>query len=154
TLIHYCTSNTFPSILRNAIANVLSELVAIGATSESLVSYDKAVEAERTSENTRLANGDYSVDPLLTKLDRIFNIAHLDEKAHNRLCSAFSKPFHECAYCYSDVVYVLHQLRKSGMRLGIVSNTPWGAPSTSWRADLDKFNLACLIHVATFCSDV
>lgn len=69
-------------------------------------------------------------------------------------CQAFLGPIFERAQPNLDAPRVLAELRRRGVKTGIVSNTPWGSPAVAWRAELDRHGLLDKVDAVVFCVDV
>jgi putative hydrolase of the HAD superfamily len=63
-------------------------------------------------------------------------------------------PIFACAKLDVEAPRVLAELRRRGVKTGIVSNTPWGSPAAAWRAELDRHGLLDKVDAVVFCVDV
>lgn len=70
------------------------------------------------------------------------------------MCRAFMGPIFKLGVVYDDVPGALADLRDRGLRLAVVSNTPWGSPAHLWREELDGLGIAPMVDAMFFCRDV
>lgn len=101
----------------------------------------------------RLATWDFFPHPVRL-LPVLFPQAALDARTKERLTTAFLEPIFATAAMDPDALATLGALRAAGFRTAIVSNTPWGSPAQSWRAELARHNLLAAVDAAVFCVDV
>jgi putative hydrolase of the HAD superfamily len=70
------------------------------------------------------------------------------------MCRHFTRPIFGRGQCYPDALPVLEALRSAGLKMAIVSNTPWGSPGALWREELSRLDLTTRVDVTVFCTDV
>lgn len=148
TLASYYTRDEFPPILRQSILEVRSELQQLGLLRLDSESMWQAVQEENYE------SSDYRVRPLVGRLTRIFALEPTQAlELGPQLCRAFLKPIMARSALYPDTLPTLHELRHRGLRLGIVSNAPWGSPAEPWHAELARLGLNACVDDALFCSE-
>ena len=76
-----------------------------------------------------------------------------DELLH-AMSQRFLEPIFATARPNPEAAPVLRRIRALGLKLAIVSNTPWGSPSAAWRDELRRWGLLELVDEAVFCVDV
>jgi putative hydrolase of the HAD superfamily len=64
------------------------------------------------------------------------------------------RPIFDLARPEPQTPTVLEGLRRRGIKTAIVSNTPWGSPSSMWRTELDRHGLLESVDAVVFCVDV
>jgi HAD superfamily hydrolase (TIGR01509 family) len=147
TLVQYYEREQFPPILAQGMENVYALLSHLSARSL------QEVQAVAMTENREQPDG--RVCPLHERLARIFGLGEpLPEHMREDVALAFLKPIFACAKKYDDVDPTLLALRAKGYRLAIVSNTPWGSPSSLWADELKRLGLAHAVDLSLFCVDV
>jgi len=150
TLVSYYTRDQWPDILAAGISQVAEGLRARGLLRVAPQELPARVAAERGS------GTDHRVRPLAGRLARVFGLTveeMADELAED-LCRRFMRPIFATARRYDDVLPVLAELRRRGLRLGILSNTPWGSPAGLWREEIARHDLTRAVDEAVFCEDV
>jgi len=150
TLVSYYTSAQWPGILDRCIGEVAAYLRDAGRLRVDAESLPERVQAERPE------RPDHRVKPLEGRLARIFGLSE-DELAGQpglEVCRRFLGPIFALARRYDDALPTLAELRRRGIRTGILSNTPWGSPAEPWRAELDRHGLMAAVDVVVFCRDV
>ncbi|MBN2336428.1 HAD family hydrolase [Candidatus Bathyarchaeota archaeon] len=146
TLVSYYQRHEFPSILREAIGNCVTELNAKGiATPDEHVVWERVREQDHGSPRNR-------VYPLGERLSAIFGVD--DPILLDMLCAEFMHPIFRTARLHGDAKPTLKELRRRGVKTAIISNTPWGSPPRLWRPELDRHGLTGLVDAAVFCGDV
>jgi len=70
------------------------------------------------------------------------------------LTAAFLQPIFATAVVDPEALATLTSLRAHGFATAIVSNTPWGSPAPSWRAELARHDLLSAVDATVFCGDV
>jgi len=149
TLARYFERSEFPDILKQAITEVQNYLRQKG-----LLSISTRIMWQRVREEDHEAR-DYRVRPLERRLVRIFQ---LDEPVSSGLvmsmCRCFMKPIFARGRCYEDTLPTLRELRSTGFKTAIVSNTTWGSPATLWREEIKRLGLDVYVDAAVFCRDV
>jgi HAD superfamily hydrolase (TIGR01509 family) len=98
--------------------------------------------------------GSPKVKELEGRLCRIFDVPESDHRLVDGMCRSFLKPTFARARVYDDVFITLNRLRADGVRMAIVSNTPWGSPAHIWREELDRLRITRLVEAGFFCRDV
>jgi putative hydrolase of the HAD superfamily len=147
TLAAYYRREEFQAILERALDNVIAELGARGAPTADR----DAVLAAAAAENREAS--DFRVLPMPERLARIFGLA-ADDPVLDVLCARFLEPTFAIARVYDDAAPVLAQLREAGFRIAIVSNAPWGSPSSLWRREIERLGLASLVDSVVLCGEV
>ena len=150
TLVSYYTREQWPAILEEAIASVSACLRERGTA------VPKAAEVARRIQAENHESQDYRVRPLEERLARIFGLTPADtgQPELMTLCRCFLAPIFALARRYDDALPVLAELRRRGLRTGILSNTPWGSPAGPWREELDRHGLLTTVDEVVFCRDV
>ena len=144
TLVCYYTREQWPTVLKEAIAEVTGYLRGLGQLTLDVGELPARVEAERGERD------DFHVEPLAQRLARIFHLPEVDLEA----CRCFMKPLFARAKLYDDTLPTLAELRRRGFKTGILSNTPWGSPAELWREELARHRLLHAVDVVVFCRDV
>lgn len=146
TLVSYYAASDFAPILRKCLHGCVRVLAPTTFLDEDeLLKHALTLNAERA---------DYAVWPLCERLAVLFGDAVSESTAQDRLTAAFLEPIFATAIADPAALIVLASLRERGFRTAIVSNTPWGTPARSWRAELARHNLLAAVDVAVFCTDV
>jgi putative hydrolase of the HAD superfamily len=148
TLVRYFESYEFPAILQKSLSAVSKSLLETAHPAEPA----DVIRQRAAAEDHEAA--DYRTRPLEGRLARIFSIEPADRALLETLARTFLTPIFELAAMYDDTPPLLKALRKRGLRLGIVSNTPWGSPASLWQEELQRLGLAKWIDAAVFCRDV
>ena len=149
TLVSYYTREQWPGVLSEAIDAVAGLLERHGRLRVPRDDLPARVEPERGEV------GDHRVRPLAGRLGRIFGLS-ADElpRLADEACQAFLAPTFAVARLHKDVLPTLAELRRRGVRTGILSNTPWGSPGDLWRGELARHGLLDAVDAAVFCTDV
>jgi hypothetical protein len=134
TLVQYLRWGEFPAILRESINQVKTAVLDLGYAVPSDLEIQRRVQAE----NHESKNG--RVRPLEMRLSHIFGLkrGHIDQSTWFEICRAFLQPFFAVSKIYPDTHPALDHFGKQGYRIGILSNSPWGAPSQSWCDELAR----------------
>lgn len=150
TLVSYYTREQWPGILDRSIGEVAEYLHGRGLMRVDAGELPGRVAAERGEEN------DHRVRPLGERLARIFKLSQgeLGDETIRDMCRCFMKPVFATARRYDDALPTLEELRRRGLRLGILSNTPWGSPAELWREELRRHGLTDAADELAFCVDV
>lgn len=149
TLAAYYHPSEFGPILKDAIGAVRDELSRRGLCQVSL----EAAVAAAVIENREAA--DHRFTPMVDRLERIFQVALAhDPSLVEAACERFLGPIFAVGRVYDDTLPSLAQLRSAGVRVGIVSNAPWGSPPKSWRRELQRLNLSAAVDAVVLCGDV
>lgn len=148
TLVSYYGSSRFPPILRSCLRRALSAAgLSVSALDEQGL-FEHAMRLNKERE-------DLAVRPLADRLQELF--CPYAELTHTKLadvCGAFLEPIFGCAKLDVAAPHVLEELRRGGVKTGIVSNTPWGSPASSWKAELARHGLLDHVDAVVFCVDV
>jgi len=148
TLIGYYRPQEFPSILRQCLRSL------VAATGLTLAEVD----AERMFAHAMRLNRereDHAVRPLESRIrERLQGHIDLNNNELADACRAFLGPIFACAKPDLEALRVLAELRGRGMKMCIVSNTPWGSPAAAWREELDRHGLLDKVDAVVFCVDV
>ena len=128
---------------------------AIGETAKFLASRSGVLRVSAEGIGPRVSaelreREDLRVKPLEERLARIFDLPRVDLDA----CRAFMRPLFARSRVYEDAPPALSGLRARGVRLGILSNTPWGSPAELWREELARLGLSGAVDAVVFCRDV
>ncbi|MGH8218646.1 MAG: HAD family hydrolase [Steroidobacteraceae bacterium] len=144
TLVSYYRADEFPTILRRCLAACVAELKheAHSARDEEL--FRRALGLNHESR-------DHAVRPLVARLATLFPECENDTLTLERLSTAFLRPIFATAILDSEAISVLQTLRDGGIRLAIVSNTPWGSAAAAWRAELERHGLLRAVDATVFC---
>ncbi len=147
TLVGYYTHEQWPGVLAESIAEAAAFLREGGRLRVPEADLPARAEAERGG------SPDERVKPLEGRLERIFALepGDLDEQAMRGLCQRFLAPTFARAVLYDDVLPTLAEIRRRGLRTGILSNTPWGSPGWLWREELARHGLDAAVDAAAFC---
>jgi len=150
TLVQYYTRAEFPAVLSEALDQVRRFL----AERHVPLPPESEIQQRTVEENHEAA--DYRVRPLENRLRRIFQLEgeSASEEILLSLCRRFLLPIFARARRCPDAVPVLRELRASGLKLAIVSNSPWGSPAALWREELERHGLAERVDAVVFCRDV
>jgi len=150
TLAAYYERNEFSGLRDEGIARAAQLLRRHGGFIPLPAELARRVESEDFEAE------DLRVRPLERRLTAVFAGAGqaLDSRLLEELCTAFMAPIFARGTLFDDALVILGELRGQGLRLGLVSNTPWGSPATLWRAELDRLRLTGQLDCAVFCRDV
>jgi len=148
TLIGYYRLSEFPPILQRCVRCAFAAVgVSLSATEAAQV-FEHAMRLNRERE-------DLVVRPLESRLRELLHgHARPDDDSVGDACRAFLEPIFQCATPNIEAPYVLAELRRRGVKTGIVSNTPWGSPAAAWREELARHGLLDKVDAAVFCVDV
>ena len=149
TLVMYFTREQWPAILEEAIAGVVGVLRARGLPVVEGAPLAAAVEAQRGE------CADHAVRPLADRLAAIFGLdgGRTDAALVDAMSRAFLTPIFATARPADDVHDALRRLRADGLKVGILSNTPWGTPGALWRDELARHGLLEAVDAVVFCTD-
>lgn len=147
TLVRYYELADFPGILQSAITGTRSYL----QQHQQLDNSEEELAQRVAAENHEAPN--YEVRPLEQRLCRIFGIDSDNSEIIDGACRAFMRPIFDLAWIYPDVLPVLDELRSTGCRVGIVSNSPWGSPASLWREEAARLGLSNRVDEVIFCRD-
>jgi putative hydrolase of the HAD superfamily len=149
TLVAYFSHDQWPAVRTRAIeavADLLDERGLLRIERDALA--DCIERGRGESEPNR-------VNPLADRLRAVFDLpadevtGELDEA----MAEAFCRPLFACGRVYDDTLPVLTELRRRGVRTGILSNTPWGTPGALWRRELERLGLVSAVDEVAFCTD-
>lgn len=148
TLVGYYTSTEFPSVLRRCLRQCLEERGRSCDAGREEALFERALRLNPE-------RADFAVRPLGDRLRELFDgQGALDDDALANLTGAFLKPIFAMGQRYSQTPIVLEWLRRRGVKTAIVSNTPWGSPSSAWRTELARHGLLESVDAVVFCVDV
>jgi putative hydrolase of the HAD superfamily len=148
TLVRYYQSSEFPPILRCCLRQALS---AAGISVSKLDEHQLFAHAMQLNKE----RDDLTVRPLAHRLQELFcPHAELTNTQMADVCRAFLEPIFASAKPDVAAPRVLEALRRGGVKTGIVSNTPWGSPASSWKEELARHSLLDKVDVVVFCVDV
>lgn len=150
TLAAYFTREQWPDILDEAIGEVAAYLAARGLMGVGRDGLSERVQVERGEKDA------HRVRPLADRLKRIFKLSRdeLSDAVEMEMCRCFMKPIFAVGRRYDDALPALAELKRRGLRTGILSNTPWGSPAQLWREELARLGLLDAVDEAVFCVDV
>ena len=150
TLVDFFQLEEFPYLLKKSLSNV-----------SCLLNKKKLLTVNNTELKKIIPSVDYekknnSVFPLFERLNIIYNLSKLklSNEAINEIHQEFSKPIFANYTIFEDTLPTLNKLTEMKLKIGIISNTPWGMPSFLWKNELKRMNLFNYFDVITFCSDV
>ena len=143
TLVDFYRREEFPEILARAVTRAAQALGEGSRLPPDLWARVKQEDKERQ---------DLRVRPLEGRLSRIFRTSDPDRL--ESACRAFTEVIVEGARTRPGSAEVLAALRDRGLSLGLISNSPWGAPARYWREDLCLRGLQDLLDMDLFCRDV
>ena len=146
TLVSYYAAADFAPVLRACLRTCVSVLPAEVETDES--------ELERRALELNRERKDHAVWPLEERLKILFGGFAADPATLKRLATAFLQPIFGAAVVDPQARPVLAALRSRGLRVAIVSNTPWGSSAEDWRTELARHGLLAAVDAAVFCVDV
>ena len=146
TLISYYSREEFSGILEEAINNCVEQI----KKDRQLLVSDEII-WKRVKEHNHGSPGN-KVYPMEERLGSIFQID--DQEKLIELCKVFMKPILETSRLYDDVLPVLRELKRRDYKTAILTNTPWGCPSSIWLSELDRYGLSEYIDEAVCCVDV
>jgi len=149
TLAAYYQRREFVALRDEGVARVTRLLRRHGGSLPQTAELARRVAAEDYEAT------DQRVRPLELRLARIFagSTAELAAGLLNEMCAAFLAPIFARGTLYDDALPALRELRGRGLKLGLVSNTPWGSPAELWQAELGRLGLDGLLDSAVFCRD-
>ncbi len=142
TLVEYYKAADFHAILDEALLDIQTFLFE-----KLAITFDEVTVGKRADEENR-ESGDNRVRPLEDRLAVIFQLGELT-KEHAfmmNLCKRFLKPILAKSHVFDDTIPVLDELKGLGLKLGIVSNTPWGSPGILWREELGRVGIAKYVN--------
>jgi HAD superfamily hydrolase (TIGR01509 family) len=148
TLVGYYRSDEFPAILRRCLRNMVAAAGLTLAEGDEARMFEHAMRLNRERE-------DHAVRPLAGRIRALLQ-GHvvLNDLQLADVCRAFLRPIFDRAMPDLEAPGVLAELRRRGVKTGIVSNTPWGSPAAAWRAELDRHGLLDKVDAVVFCVDV
>lgn len=149
TLVSYYRSSDFYPILRRSVAAIGAVVREHGRSFDIDAAFGRAKTLNRENDDGR-------VWPLAERLIELVGEADgaVSQELIDELIDAFLEPIFSTAKLDSQALDVLRQLRSSGLKTAIVSNTPWGSPSVQWRDELARLGLLNLVDEVVFCVDV
>jgi putative hydrolase of the HAD superfamily len=148
TLVSYFTREQWPGVLDEAIGEVCELVSGWDMPQIPPAELPQRVQAERREQQ------DHRVRPLAGRLRRILDLPPgMADGAMTEVCRAFMRPIFACGRRYEETLAVLAELRRRGVRAGILSNTPWGSPGELWREELARHELLDAVDEAVFCTD-
>ena len=146
TLVGYYDLAEFPPILAQCLGRVC-DVLSLSKTDDSFL------DLYRRAALLNSEAADHVVQPLVARLQALFGAA-LPASQHDAVAAAFVEPIFARAKLDPQTLPVLHALRERGVRVGLVSNTPWGSSASAWRAELSRHGLLALLDAVVFCVDV
>jgi putative hydrolase of the HAD superfamily len=146
TLVAYYAAADFGPVLRGCLRTCVSVLPPEAETD--------ANDLERRALELNVERQDHAVWPLEERLKVLFQGFTPDPATLRRLATAFMQPIFATAVADPQALPVLAALRQRGLRLAIVSNTPWGSAAEDWRTELARHGLLAAVDAAVFCADV
>jgi len=99
---------------------------------------------------------DYRVRRLEDRLMKVFEIkpGTLSPTMMLNLGRAYLRPFLSLGHRFEDAIPTLSALRNMGLKIGVVSNLPWGCQTEIFREELIRFGILPLVDKSIFCRDV
>lgn len=146
TLVSYYAAADFGPVLRACLRSCVSVLPPGTETDES--------DLERRALELNRERKDHAVWRLEERLKILFGGFTADPATLKRLATAFLQPIFGTAVVDPQARPVLAALRDRGLRVAIVSNTPWGSSAEDWRTELARHGLLATVDAAVFCVDV
>lgn len=147
TLVHYYRKEEFGPILAEALAAVRREIGDPTERTWPELLQVASQQRERPDRRVTLLR-----DRLTALWGRELGVdLELHELALER---AFLAPIFATARAENTAIGVLGRLHAAGLRLGLVSNTPWGSPRDLWIEELDRHGLTRFFGTIVFCVDV
>ncbi len=145
TLVSYYHKDEFLPVLRHSIQAclLLLESKAIKADFEDMLDRAIAQDAGRA---------DHRVTPIEQRLAAIFPAEA--NRYMPELVAAFMEPPFATARILPGAIELLQSLNNKGLPMLLMSNTPWGSPSSLWRQHLEDIGLAPWFQELVFCMDV
>jgi putative hydrolase of the HAD superfamily len=149
TLVSYYKPDDFYPILKTSVA-------AIGAVAREHGRPFDVDAAYAHAKTLNRENDDGRVWPLTERLAALIGeqAGTLSEQLVNELIDAFLGPIFSTAKVDPQAIPVLEHLRASGLKTAIVSNTPWGSPSSRWLGELSRLGLLHRVDEVVLCVDV
>lgn len=148
TLAEYYESAAYPELLPRCIGEAGVFLEGRGVSLPPSEPLRKTVDVENREA------GDHRVRPLEQRLLRIFRPPEPSCAWVEGLCRAFMKPIFDLGRLCDDAQPTLRTLRARGLRLGVVSNAPWGCPASLCHEESARLGLPALVDHVVFCTDV
>jgi putative hydrolase of the HAD superfamily len=150
TLVRYYGRAEWPAIRDEGLRDVAAYLDANGLLRVRPAEVSEAADRERSLEPP-----DSRVRPLEERIRAIFRLGEsVDELLVREACGRFLRGTFAVAHRYEDTLPVLDALRARGLRLAILSNTPWGSPAEPWREEVARHGLTERVDTVLFCRDV
>src|SRR5690348_11172910 len=146
TLVSYCAAADFGPVLRDCLRACVSVMPPAAVMNDD--------ELERRALELNRERQDHAVWPLQERLRMLFGSAATDPTTLRRVATAFLQPIFATAVADPQALPVLATLRQRGLRVAIVSNTPWGSSAEDWRVELARHGLLAAVDAAVFCVDV
>lgn len=148
TLVHYYRRGEFANVLRRCLQGAVGAAALTPANVRADELFERALELNREA-------ADLAVRPLATRMRELLpGAVDATDAAMDAVCRAFMAPIFACARRDPSAAAVLDALRARGIRIAVVSNTPWGSPGAYWREELDRHELLRRLDAAVFCADV
>jgi len=110
-----------------------------GISTEALLGVAEKALSRRAGELTA-ANRAFPAHERVTIVLRTLGIEPRPELVH-QLVMRLYQPISECSRALPDARDVLGQLKTAGLRLGLISNTPWDVPGDFVGRDLERLGL-------------
>jgi putative hydrolase of the HAD superfamily len=148
TLVQYYGTKDWNTIVEETVGEVRDFL-----KSHNLLNVPDTVMWQNV-QNERHDPSDFRVIPLAERLSRVFGLDNVQDGIKDQMCRSFLKPIFARGRIYDDTVGCLENLRRSGFKIGIVSNTPWGSGGDLWRQELKGLGLLDMVDETIFCTDV
>ena len=145
TLIHYYTREQIPEFNEKRLQSCINFLERRGISLP-----ERNTIQHRADELEKQIKGD-KVYPMQKRLSKIFDIT--SNNLLLELCEAALQPISKVGTLYDDVKPVLAELKDMGYNLAVLSNTPWGCPSSLWKRELDKHDISRYFETIVCCYD-
>jgi len=148
TLVGYYRASEFPGVLRRCVRSALEALGISAGEDRVEALFVRALTFNRERD-------DHRVWPLAERLRLVFEgFVEVGDENIDAACEGFLAPIFELARLDPDAHRVIDELRRRGLLVGIISNTPWGSPAARWRLELERLGFRERVDVAVFCEEV
>lgn len=144
TLVRYYQREEFPGILRQCLYSAAD---ATGQPASGPEHDELFQKARRLNPEAK----DFKVRHLADRIEELFPTCTDDPARLDRVLRAFMTPIFATARRDPAAHSCLDELRRRGIKLAIVSNTPWGSPADLWRDELRRHALLDRVDAAVFC---
>ncbi|MFP3938566.1 MAG: HAD family hydrolase [Phycisphaerae bacterium] len=91
--------------------------------------------------------------PLADRMRHVFGLDGACPERDEAMARRFLVPVFARGRLHADSIPAIRELRRRGLKTGILSNTPWGSPAALWREELARHGLDAEVDAAAFCGD-